>query len=103
MISTEKKNPTERSCSVCRLKTVKSDLTRVAMFPAEKRLELDPSGLLGGRGLYVCKSQECVRNFIKMVKNGKIKYISKFPGRSKERLIERIQEYGTGSIKNGGG
>lgn len=102
MISRGKSHTPERSCSVCRFKTNKSDLTRVALFPADKRLELDPSGILGGRGLYVCNSQECVSVFVKMVKKGKMKYIGKFPSRSRDRLIERFQEHCTGFIKSEG-
>jgi predicted RNA-binding protein YlxR (DUF448 family) len=82
----------QRSCSVCGKKSVKSGFTRVAMFGVEKRLTLDASGTLGGRGLYLCKSNDCVNNFIKLVRKGKIKNTGIFPGWSRERLIESIQK-----------
>ncbi len=98
----EKKHFPERSCSVCGLKGSKLQFIRVAIRPAEETLEIDSSGFLEGRGLYVCRAQDCLSNFVKMVKRGKMKHIGKFPGWSKERLIENIQELRDGFRKTKG-
>ncbi|NIO15918.1 MAG: DUF448 domain-containing protein [Deltaproteobacteria bacterium] len=98
----EKKRFPERSCSVCGLKGGKFQFVRVAIRPAEETLEIDSTGFLEGRGLYVCRTQDCLGNFVKMAKRGKIKHIGKFPGRSKERLIGNIQELCAGLRKTKG-
>lgn len=87
---------------MCGLKGGKFQFVRVAIRPAEETLEIDSTGFLEGRGLYVCRTQDCLGNFVKMAKRGKIKHIGKFPGRSKERLIGNIQELCAGLRKTKG-
>lgn len=47
-------------CSVCRKKKPKSALWRIALGP--RGAAWDPGGKADGRGLYVCRQEECVRS-----------------------------------------
>lgn len=58
---------------------------RIALFYDEKKIELDRANTLGGRGLYVCRAHECVQEFLKRIKKGKIKQIGTFP---RQRIVD---------------
>ncbi|MBQ7170453.1 MAG: DUF448 domain-containing protein [Synergistaceae bacterium] len=51
----------QRSCSVCRVKSDKSDLIRVVRSP-EGRAVVDIMKKLPGRGAYICPDSECIMN-----------------------------------------
>ena len=49
-----------RKCIGCNTSKDKSELYRIAYY--EGRLTLDLKGCANGRGLYVCKNDECIKN-----------------------------------------
>ena len=58
-----KKKP-QRSCVSCRTVRDKSDLLRVVMTP-EGDVVYDPTGKLAGRGVYLCRNEECITQELK--------------------------------------
>ncbi|MCQ2545453.1 MAG: YlxR family protein [Clostridia bacterium] len=52
-----KKNPMRR-CIGCMESKNKNDLIRIAWY--EGKLTVDPTGKAKGRGVYLCKSSECM-------------------------------------------
>ena len=53
-----KKKP-QRSCVSCRTVRDKSDLLRVVVTP-DGEVAYDPTGKLAGRGVYLCRNEECI-------------------------------------------
>lgn len=51
----------ERMCAVCRQKRVKSELLRIAKS-ADGKISVDKSNKLPGRGMYICRFGECIKN-----------------------------------------
>ena len=49
-----------RKCIGCNTSKEKNELYRIAYY--EGRLTLDLKGNANGRGLYICKNDECIRN-----------------------------------------
>jgi len=54
----------ERTCMVCRTKAVKNEFVRVVKEPNGK-ISIDQTYKINGRGMYVCKTQECISKAIK--------------------------------------
>lgn len=50
-----------RMCVVCRERREKSELVRVTKNK-QGNISLDKSGKAEGRGAYICKSGECIKN-----------------------------------------
>ena len=50
-----------RTCVICRRKTAKPDLTRIAAIP-DGTVAVDDSGKRLGRGAYVCREGECIQD-----------------------------------------
>ena len=48
-----------RMCMVCRQRKEKQDLIRIA-YQKERGAEIDHSGVLPGRGAYLCKTGDCI-------------------------------------------
>jgi predicted RNA-binding protein YlxR (DUF448 family) len=55
---TRVKHRPQRTCVVCRTTTDKRDLIRIVRTP-EGQIVLDATGKANGRGMYLCKTQEC--------------------------------------------
>lgn len=53
------KHSPQRSCTVCRAKTDKSDLIRVVRSP-DGRAVVDAAKKLPGRGAYICPDSDCI-------------------------------------------
>ncbi|MBS6831404.1 MAG: YlxR family protein [Clostridiales bacterium] len=51
----------ERMCAVCRQKREKSELLRIAKN-ADGRIELDNGVGRSGRGMYICRDGDCIKN-----------------------------------------
>lgn len=60
----------ERMCIGCREKKFKADLVRIVKTP-EGEIKLDSSGKMNGRGVYVCKNEECLKEAFKKNKLNK--------------------------------
>ena len=54
----KQKHQPQRTCIACRKVAHKRDLIRVVRSP-EKRVIVDPTGKLAGRGAYLCKKPAC--------------------------------------------
>jgi len=54
----------KRMCSSCREMKEKTELFRIALVKGEEP-QLDLSYKLQGRGAYICKSKECIKNGLK--------------------------------------
>ena len=52
-----------RRCIGCMESKPKEELIRIAWY--EGSLSLDPTGKAKGRGVYICKSQSCLRKAVK--------------------------------------
>ena len=63
----EKKVPL-RKCAICGEQKAKSELIRVVRTP-EHEIALDKTGKKNGRGVYMCRSFECLK---KARKNGRL-------------------------------
>ena len=53
-----------RQCAACREKREKRDLLRVVRTP-EGQVVFDPRGKVSGRGVYICRSRQCLERAIK--------------------------------------
>ncbi len=49
----------ERMCTVCRNRYEKSELLRIVKFK-NGEIKIDLRGKMQGRGMYICKSHECL-------------------------------------------
>lgn len=56
-LTVSRKQPPQRSCVVCRDKLDKRSLTRLVVV--DKRLRIDKSGKMNGRGAYLCGKANC--------------------------------------------
>lgn len=54
----------ERMCRICRTKNVKDNLVRIVKEKNGK-ISIDFSKKINGRGMYICKNQDCVTKAIK--------------------------------------
>ncbi len=54
----------QRMCAVCRGRYDKAELLRIVKA-ADGKINVDYSGKLQGRGMYICKSAECRKNAAK--------------------------------------
>ncbi len=57
----------QRTCITCRRVGAKQELVRVVRTP-QGEVRLDPTGKLGGRGAYVCRSAKCLEQAVKQRK-----------------------------------
>lgn len=54
----------QRMCAVCRERHDKAELLRIVKS-ADGKINVDCSGKLQGRGMYICKKAECIKNAAK--------------------------------------
>ena len=54
----------ERTCMVCRTKAVKGNFVRVVKEP-NGNISIDETYKINGRGMYICRNQECISKAIK--------------------------------------
>lgn len=54
----------QRLCVVCHSVGAKRELLRIVRSP-DGEVSIDPTGKKPGRGMYVCKTQECLEKAIK--------------------------------------
>ena len=66
MAITPKKKP-QRTCVACRTKRDKKDLMRIVLTP-EGEIRFDPTGRAAGRGSYLCRNEECLKQAAKLAK-----------------------------------
>ena len=66
MAAAPKKIP-QRTCVACRTKRDKKDLMRIVLTP-EGEIKYDPTGRAAGRGSYLCKNEECLKQAAKLAK-----------------------------------
>ena len=59
-----------RSCVQCGASGEKGSLLRIAGRP-ERGWEPDPGGKRPGRGIYLCRTAECVERFMKRIRSPK--------------------------------
>lgn len=86
-MSTSKRIP-ERMCVSCREMKPKKQLIRIVCTP--NGVVVDETGKLNGRGVYLCKSKECVDKSVKNKKFAKSNGFSlETVADELERLIER--------------
>lgn len=57
----------ERICQACRQTKNRNELIKITKLP-NGFLKLNPSSKELGRSVYVCKNNECIKNFIKKKK-----------------------------------
>ena len=57
------KKPPMRRCIGCMESKPKEELIRIAWY--EGRLSLDPTGKAKGRGMYICRNQDCLQKAVK--------------------------------------
>ena len=62
-MATPRRVPT-RTCVACRTARPKRELARIVRTP-DRRIVVDPTGRLSGRGAYVCVGMECLTLAIK--------------------------------------
>lgn len=77
-----------RMCAVCRERKLKNDLIRVAKT-SEGEILLDAAGRAFGRGVYICKNQECIKNAEK-----KRVFERSFKRSVDVRIYEKLRELG---------
>ncbi len=53
----------QRTCIVCRNETLKRELVRIVRSK-DGEISVDFTGKKSGRGAYVCKCEDCVKNLI---------------------------------------
>lgn len=68
----------------------KEELIRITWY--EGTLSLDPTGKAKGRGVYLCKSKECMQ---KALKKGSIaRSLRENPGKQEiERVLKELEDY----------
>ena len=54
----------QRMCAVCRERHDKAELLRIVKS-ADGKISVDLSGKLQGRGMYICKNADCIKNAAK--------------------------------------
>ncbi len=59
-----KKKKPERTCMACNEQKEKQELLRIVRSK-EGIIEVDLTGKKSGRGAYICKCEECLKNIIK--------------------------------------
>ena len=57
----------QRTCVACRTKRDKKDLMRIVLTP-DGEIRYDPTGRAAGRGSYLCRNEECLRQAAKLAK-----------------------------------
>ncbi len=82
----------QRTCVGCNIKKEKKDLIRVVKNK-EGKIFIDTSNKMEGRGIYICKSEECLN---KAIKNKRISKV--FEMNDLNIIYENLRDY----INNGG-
>ena len=81
------KKPPMRRCIGCMESKPKEELIRITWY--EGRLSPDPTGKAKGRGVYICKSRDCMEKAMR--KGAFARSLHEDPGREQiERVIEEL-------------
>lgn len=82
-----KKQP-QRMCVSCKTRRDKKELVRVVL-KEDGQLTVDPTGKLPGRGVYLCRNEECIRIELKAhrISRGLRENI---PGEEIDEVVSRI-------------
>ncbi|MGX8773879.1 MAG: RNase P modulator RnpM [Bacillota bacterium] len=97
------KKPPMRRCIGCMESKTKENLIRVTWF--EGKLSVDPTGKAKGRGVYICRSEECIA---KARKRGAFnRSLRVDPGKEQleavfEELAEAVREKGAEAVREEG-
>ncbi|MBR4395706.1 MAG: YlxR family protein [Eubacteriaceae bacterium] len=83
------KNVPMRTCVICRKVSEKRDLLRIVRVP-EGGMQVDPTGKMNGRGAYICRSGECLKNVKDMKKLANALSVQA-DNESLEELMQEIQ------------
>lgn len=85
----QKKTPM-RKCVGCNNSKPKKELIRIASY--EGNITVDVTGRANGRGVYICKNEECLKNAIKRKAFNRA-FGMDIDDTQKEILIEEIKKY----------
>ncbi|AEH44097.1 protein of unknown function DUF448 [Thermodesulfatator indicus DSM 15286] len=85
----KKRHVPQRSCIICKKKTAKHKLLRLAL-DERGRVVLDVKAKRPGRGAYVCPSDACVAKLL--TKHGEKRLRWAFKGKAKEITPKTIDE-----------
>ena len=77
----------QRTCIGCNAKKEKRNLIRIVKN-TKGEINIDHTGKLEGRGIYICKNEECLN---KAIKNKRISKI--FETEIKNEIYEKIRNY----------
>jgi len=76
----------QRTCVICHSKFDKRDLLRIVSDNSGE-IFFDPTGKANGRGAYLCKSEECINQFLN--KN----YLERaFKRKVEKEVVERVRQ-----------
>lgn len=87
------KNPVLRRCIGCGESKDKQQLIRIIRTP-EGTIELDATGRKNGRGAYICRSQDCLKQAMK-TKGLDRSFKMAVPQEIYDRLSKELMELGT--------
>ncbi len=90
MSTTKTKNKPMRRCIGCMESKPKNDLIRIAYY--EGVLSVDPPGKAKGRGVYLCKSSECMQKAIKR-KAFQRSLKTEFSQEQLDKIVEELTAY----------
>lgn len=77
----------QRTCVGCNLKKEKKDLIRIVKNK-EGNIFIDKTFKMDGRGIYICKAEECLN---KAIKNKRI--LKKFEINNLDNIYEELRKY----------
>lgn len=77
----------QRTCVGCNLKKEKKDLIRIVKNK-EGNIFIDKTFKMDGRGIYICKTEECLN---KAIKNKRI--LKKFEINNLDNIYEELRKY----------
>ena len=76
-------------CAVCRQKRAKCDLLRIAKS-ADGKMNLDNKACLPGRGMYICRFGDCIKN---AEKRRAVERSFKTSGEEVKKIYTELAEY----------
>lgn len=77
-------------CAVCRQKRIKDELLRITKS-ADGKMSLDKDNRLSGRGMYICRTGDCIKN---AEKRRAVERSFKASGDEVKKIYSELSEYG---------
>ena len=86
----------QRTCIACRMVKPKRDLIRLVLI-SDSGVTVDPSGKKAGRGVYLCRDQECWKTGLK---GGRLEHALRFSlsEDNRKQLIEYARTFAKESV-----